>query len=171
MLCTQCVTEVPDGSSSCPRCGRQFVAPAGVAAPAVTAATALATPDTGPKDERARLAAFVQKWQQMFQQWRQRSKWIAWPVAVLAGVLSFFLLSLVVSHEGKYAGSLSMILSFFIALAVDLILEMGLLPQLTMPSLPCPYCARLLPLITNEGLFKPWKRPATCPHCRRDLPH
>jgi hypothetical protein len=167
MLCTRCANEVPDGSPSCPRCGREFP-PATPRAPANPTAF---TPDTLSKEESARVKAFVHEQQRTFQQWRKRLKWIAWPVAFLAGVLTFFLLTLVVSHEGKYAGFLPMIFSIFIIVAGEGLLEISLLPKLIMPTLPCPYCARAFPLMKVPPLLKSYRRPAECPHCRRALPH
>jgi hypothetical protein len=169
MLCTSCTNELPDGSPSCPKCGRKFSpAPALAPAPAATNPTAL-TPHTVPKDEAARLAAFVDRRQRVFSGWVLQRSYIAVTLAVLAGAIVFSLFSAVVPHTVD-AFKICLVVTVVIMIAVWTALENWLLRKVMIPTLPCPYCEKKLKLLTVNSPSKAVVRPAACPHCQRALP-
>ncbi len=125
------------------------------------------TPQSEPTPDditQAVLARFVHARAEAGQRWAKRGTWVGYGVAAVV-----FLLTTVATMDA--VPDWSILISLFAAVAAMAITITMVYPRLTQPSLPCPHCARRVPLAeTPMSPFTTVKVLRLCPYCKGDLP-
>ena len=100
-----------------------------------------------------------------FARWRTRTKWIAYPIGLVAAIVTFIALGSAGANGAVTV--IAAIVDFFI---VSTLIEWVVMPAVAMPTVRCPYCSQQVPIAEKPAPLKPMERRRTCPSCNKALP-
>lgn len=163
MNCASCGTALPDAAAFCSKCGKpQPAAGTSRAAPPAAKAPppAVSAAEAGEHGEGIR---WLIEQQSAFNAWRKKLKFVAIP----AGLLAFGVTLAALVKTGPFAFAIAAVVGILVATVV----ETEILPRVTFPTIPCPYCGGQVSIAERPRAFRRWERTHACPHCKHPFPH